>query len=293
MPKFIKRPTLRDLESLKVPSLRQHLLELGLSKTGIKSDLIQRLDKYYSIRETQWFLKSDTKKEYRHLTQNNVTLNSGKTELKELDKTFDKLKDEKEPNKIMANGIIKLLNELGLDPTSRIVLVIAWKFNAKLQCEFTREEFYKGMDKLGCDSISKLKKKLPELEREIDGCKRKFRELYQFTFDYAKEDPTQKGLENETALAYWNIVLNGKFHFLSIWNTFIKEKYKKSIPKDAWNMLLDFATNVKNDMSNYGNEEFHAMPLIVDEFVEYARPLIAGVADSARNPEEFENAKEL
>ena len=61
---------------------------------------------------------------------------------------------------------------------------------------------------LGCDSVDKLKTKLPSLEKEIQDAN-KFKEFYQFTFDYAK-NPGQKGLDLEMALAYWNIVLKGR-----------------------------------------------------------------------------------
>ena len=46
------------------------------------------------------------------------------------------------------------------------------------------------MTELGCDSVDKLKAKLPSLEQECRDPD-KFKDLYQFTFNYAK-DPTQK-----------------------------------------------------------------------------------------------------
>ena len=50
---------------------------------------------------------------------------------------------------MMADGVCRFLEDLGLNPESRIVLIIAWKFKAETQCEFTREEFYQGMTELG------------------------------------------------------------------------------------------------------------------------------------------------
>ena len=61
----------------------------------------------------------------------------------------------------------------------------------------------------GCDSVDKLKAKLPNLEKEILD-PNKFKEFYQFTFNYAK-NPNQKGLDLEMALAYWNIVMAGRY----------------------------------------------------------------------------------
>eukprot|EP00095_Tigriopus_kingsejongensis_P001512 snap_masked-scaffold220_size252247-processed-gene-0.4 protein:Tk01512 transcript:snap_masked-scaffold220_size252247-processed-gene-0.4-mRNA-1 annotation:"dcn1-like protein 1" len=169
------------------------------------------------------------------------------------------------------NGVVKLLEDLQLDASSRLVLLLAWKFRAAAQCEFSREEFINGMTELGCDSIDKLKSKLPTLEREISDPLR-FKDFYQFTFNYAK-NPGQKSLDLDMALAYWRIVLEGRFQFLNIWITFLKENHKRSIPKDTWNLLLDFAQTVDDKMSNY--DENGAWPVLIDDFVEYARPLIS------------------
>ena len=141
-------------------------------------------------------------------------------------------------------GVVKFLEDLSLDPTSRLVcacliwkaeasksnsetlmlpiqvLIIAWKFKAQTQCEFSREEFLGGMSELGCDAIDKLKQKLSSLEKEIMD-QNKFKEFYQFTFNYAK-NPSQKGLDLEMALAYWNIVMAGRFKFLGLWSTFLR-----------------------------------------------------------------------
>lgn len=74
----------------------------------------------------------------------------------------------------------------------------------------------------------------------------KFKDFYQFTFNFAK-NPGQKGLgknrlmliiltvcllnayrpipgfltDLEMAIAYWNLVLAGRFKFLDLWNTFL------------------------------------------------------------------------
>lgn len=45
--------------------------------------------------------------------------------------------------------MMSFLDDLGLNPESHIVLVLAWKLKAATQCEFTRDEFVNGLVELG------------------------------------------------------------------------------------------------------------------------------------------------
>lgn len=138
---------------------------------------------------------------------------------KKLDQLFTKYKDQQENDKITVDGVMKFLEDLNLSPESILVLIIAWKCKAAVQCEFTKDEFITGLIELGVDSIDKLKGKLATLETEIKD-QNKFKDFYHFTFNYAK-NPGQKGLELDMAIAYWNIVLRGRFKFLDAWCKFL------------------------------------------------------------------------
>ena len=53
-------------------------------------------------------------------------------------------------------GVVKFLEDLQLDPSSRTVLIIAWKFKAQQQCEFSKDEFFSGMMELGEWMVDKV-----------------------------------------------------------------------------------------------------------------------------------------
>uniref|UniRef100_A0A3B5KRR8 DCN1-like protein n=1 Tax=Xiphophorus couchianus TaxID=32473 RepID=A0A3B5KRR8_9TELE len=111
---------------------------------------------------------------------------------KKLEQLYNRYKDPHDDNKIGIDGIQQFCDDLNLDPASMSILVVAWKFRAATQCEFSRKEFFDGMVELGCDSPEKLKAILPRLEQDLKD-NGKFKDFYQFTFSFAK-NPGQKGL---------------------------------------------------------------------------------------------------
>lgn len=53
---------------------------------------------------------------------------------------------------------------------------------------FSKEEFTAGLMELGCDSIVKLKERIPELHAELES-DINFRKVYDFAFLFAREVP--------------------------------------------------------------------------------------------------------
>ncbi|KAA0194670.1 Defective in cullin neddylation protein [Fasciolopsis buskii] len=68
----------------------------------------------------------------------------------EIEQLFQRYRDPQYPDRILATGMEQfLVSDLRLDPASLSVLVLAWKFGARTQGEFTREEFFRGFKELG------------------------------------------------------------------------------------------------------------------------------------------------
>jgi DCN1-like protein 3 len=181
---------------------------------------------------------------------------------------FEMYKDPEE-DCILEDGIEKFCNDLEVRPEEFKVLVLAWKLEAETMCRFTRLEFVNGCKKMRVDSIRGIQVKFPELLAEVQN-KQTFKDLYRWTYKFGLDSDTgQRTLPVEMAISLWQLVFSQTdLPILKRWLEFLDNHPNiRGIPKDTWDMFLNFTDVVGDDLSSYDDTE--AWPSLFDDFVEY------------------------
>lgn len=181
---------------------------------------------------------------------------------------FEQYKDPGE-DAILAEGVENFCCDLEVNPDDFIVLVLAWKFQAEMMCRFTREEFLHGCKSLKVDSIKGIQSKFTELLTEVQN-KQTFKDLYRWTYKFGLDVETgQRTLPIEMAISLWKLVYSqNEPKLLSRWLEFLEDHPSiRGIPRDTWDMYLNFTEQVSDDLSTYDDTE--AWPSLFDDFVEY------------------------
>ncbi|KAG5390837.1 hypothetical protein IGI04_032378 [Brassica rapa subsp. trilocularis] len=174
-------------------------------------------------------------------------------------------------NLIDPQGIELLCSDLDVSRTDIRILMLAWKMKAEKQGYFTQEEWTRGLMALRADTIDKLKKALPALEKEVRRPSN-FADFYAYAFTYSLTEEEQKSVDIETICQLLDIVMGSTFRpqvdyfldYLKIQNDY------KVIYMDQWMGFYRFCNEISfPDMSEYNPGL--AWPLLLNNFVEWIR----------------------
>ncbi|KAF9985767.1 DCN1-like protein 5 [Mortierella antarctica] len=159
-------------------------------------------------------------------------------------KTYTGLEEDEDfdADQIGPGGITKLCEDINVSLDAVDMLVLAYHLQADTMPIFTKEEWTKGMTKLGIDSTEKLKVAMPSLVAALQDPKH-FKEFYRYVFMFAK-DSEQKCMPLEA------------------------KHPVKVINKDQWYNFLDFSDSIAEDLTNY-DPVGSAWPVLLDEYVEW------------------------
>lgn len=111
--------------------------------------------------------------------------------------------------------------------------------------------------------------------------------MYRHTFDAGKE-VNQKALGLENAIVYWGILfakpgrpwVTKSHDWFSLWTTFLKEKWTRSVNRDMWNQTLEFARKTMADETLAFWSEDSAWPSVIDDFVAWCRERGVGKSET-------------
>mmetsp|Transcript_20550 Transcript_20550/g.50423 ORF Transcript_20550/g.50423 Transcript_20550/m.50423 type:complete len:243 (+) Transcript_20550:131-859(+) len=183
---------------------------------------------------------------------------------KKIEAIFAKYADEDSPD-VMSEKYTDFLEAIGVDPEGVGMLGVQWKLNVQQLLTIPKSDFVEKLAKDGADTMGGLKSWASGIMTELKS-KPAFGEFYRWMYHKLKEE-SRRNIDTENAVAMWDVLLKDKFDLLEKWKEFLEVTKPKAITKDLWNQLLDFAFDVKADLSNY--DPNGAWPVLVDSFVEW------------------------
>ncbi|KAL4430988.1 hypothetical protein ABPG75_006244 [Micractinium tetrahymenae] len=194
---------------------------------------------------------------------------AGSKDVSKLDGLFDAYRDKESSEDVIGpEGVEKLCKDLKVDPTDRLVLLLAWKMGAQKMGYFSRAEFKAGLSELGATSVAQLRKALPTLATEVRH-PHTLEQFHRFAFCFCLTEPGQKIVDTDTAAQMLGLVLPGAPFVEPFCEFLTEQKDYKKINADQWNNFLRFSREVRADLSNVDDNP--AWPVLLDNFVDWQR----------------------
>jgi DCN1-like protein 4/5 len=94
-----------------------------------------------------------------------------------------------DPDTLGPEGMEKFCEDIGVEPENVVMLVLAFKMQARQMGFFTKEEWLKGLGEMQCDSIQKLQYRLDYLRCLLND-QNIFKAIYRYAYDFARVSAT-------------------------------------------------------------------------------------------------------
>ena len=115
----------------------------------------------------------------------------------------------------------------------------------------TRAEFVRALSSIGVDT-------LPALVQSVDAWRRSLndpaqqREMHKWVFHFVKGGEQKRSLEKEMAVELLRLLIDAsKYPLISPFLDFLIAHKDKGVPRDVWEMTLEFVMSTKADLSNF------------------------------------------
>lgn len=199
-----------------------------------------------------------------------------------LESLFESLRDASndEKNKMELESTMSYLGEkLGVSLENAELFVVMELVQAPSIGEITRSGFVDGWKSSRVDAdVGQQAAHVRSLVANLSTDVELYKKVYRYAFVVGRERD-QKALSLENALVYWGMLFSSpgwqwvsrNHDWLEHWKRFLSEKWTRSVNKDMWNMLLEFALKSKEDESLSFWSEDGAWPSVIDDFVDWCK----------------------
>ncbi|CAH1963041.1 unnamed protein product [Acanthoscelides obtectus] len=90
-----------------------------------------------------------------------------------------------DPDTLDPEGMEKFCEDIGVEPENVVMLVLAYKMQARKMGFFTKDEWLKGLGEMQCDSVQKLQCRLDFLRCLLND-PYQFKAIYRYAYDFAR-----------------------------------------------------------------------------------------------------------
>lgn len=168
------------------------------------------------------------------------------------------------------SGVEALCADLGLDPTDRRVLLLAWAARAARMGYFSRAELSRAGATLRAETLPALAAALAPLAAATDASATQLAAFAAFAFQYCLTEPGQRVLPAADAAQLLALVLPAANpHKAPLLKFLAAQTEYRVVTADSWAGLTRFATRVDAGCDAYSEDD--AWPVLVDNYVDWLR----------------------